>query len=405
METLPRFLPIPQGSFFLFGPLGTGKSTWLRYRFPEALFLDLLKPDLYRELSARPELMTEIVEAAAGEVVVVDEVQRIPELLNVVHSLIERRLGKRFILTGSSARKLRRGGVDLLAGRALLRTLHPFMAAEVPGFRLDTALTEGLLPLVVAAEDPRKALAAYATLYLEHEVKVEGWVRDVGSFARFLEAVSFSHAAVLNLSNVARECQVERRTADGYLEVLEDLLLCYRLPVFTRRAQRQTASHPKFYLFDTGVYRSLRPRGPLERSEEAEGPALEGLVAQHLRAWAAYSPGDLRLYFWRTRRGVEVDFVVYGEGTFWAVEVKNTRRVRPADLRSLAAFRADYPEAEALLLYRGEHRLKTGGVLCVPVEEFLAQLRPGRGLAEGLRPAAVESKEPTSPRPGKGTPQ
>jgi predicted AAA+ superfamily ATPase len=383
MELLSRFLHIPGQSCFLFGPRGTGKTTWLRHRFPDALVLDLLKPAVYRELSARPEHLAERVLAAAPGIVVIDEVQRVPELLNVVHDLIERRTGHRFILTGSSARKLRRGGVDLLAGRAVVRTLHPFMAAELPGFRLQTALREGLLPLVVAAPEPQDVLAAYAALYLEQEVQVEGWVRHVGQFGRFLEAVSFSHAAVLNVSNLARECQVERKTVAGYLEVLEDLLLAWRLPVFTRRARRRTAAHPKLYLFDAGVYRSLRPRGPADRPEEIEGAALEGLVAQHLRAWIAYSRRDCRLYYWRTRAGSEVDFVVYGADGFWALEVKSSSRVRPADLRSLNTFTSDYPECEPLLLYRGKERLKTGDVLCLPVEEFLLGLHPAKALDAG----------------------
>ena len=284
----------------------------------------------------------------------------------------------RYVLTGSSARKLRRGGVDLLGGRATLRTLHPFMAAEWPRFILNDALTLGLLPLVVDADDPQDVLRAYVSLYLEQEVMTEGMVRNLGGFARFLEAVSFSHAAVLNVSQVAREAEVKRKTVVGFLDILEDLLLAYRLEVFSRRAKRRTAAHPKFYLFDTGVFRSLRPAGPLDRPEEIEGAALEGLVAQHLRAWAAYSESDFQLYTWRTRSAVEVDFVLYGPHGFWAVEVKNTRRIRPADLRGLQTFREDYPEAAALLLYRGDRRIQRGDILCLPAERFLADLRPGQ---------------------------
>jgi len=382
MEYLPRFFGPPDQSFFLFGPRGTGKSSWVRNVLADALVVDLLKPNVFREMSARPERLGELVLAhPERDTVVVDEVQRVPELLNVVHELIEGQRDLRFVLTGSSARKLRRGGVDLLAGRAVYRTLHPFMAAELPSFDLESALVEGLLPMVVAAPDPADVLDAYATLYLEEEVKLEGWARDVGNFARFLEAASFSHAAVLNISNVARECQIERKTVAGYLEVLEDLLLSFRIPIFTRRAKRQTSAHPKFYLFDAGVYRSLRPKGPLDRSEEIDGAAFEGLVAQHVRAWIAYSGRDCELFYWRTRAGVEVDFVVYGRDGFWAIEVKNTATVRSQDLRALKSFRNDYPECTPLFLYRGEDRLLVDGVLCVPGEEFLRGLTPDRGLA------------------------
>jgi predicted AAA+ superfamily ATPase len=385
MEFTSRFFKVPKQSFFLFGPRGTGKSTWLRHVLPEALFVDLLRPEVFRELSARPERFRELVLGSAHRgTIVVDEVQRVPELLNVVHEIMAGPGVPRFVLTGSSARKLRRGGVDLLAGRAILCTLHPFMAAELPEFRMEEALARGLLPLVLDSERPDDTLRAYVSLYLEQEVQLEGWARNIGHFARFLEVVSFSHGAVLNVSNVARECQIERKTASAYVEVLEDLLLSFRLPVFTRRAQRHTAAHPKFFLFDSGVFRALRPKGPLDRPEEIEGAALEGLVAQHLRAWLAYSDQKATLFYWRTRSGAEVDFIVYGELGFWAIEVKNTSRVRPEDLRGLKSFAADYPECEAILLYRGKESLKIENLLCIPVADFLCKLRPSLGLTRSI---------------------
>jgi predicted AAA+ superfamily ATPase len=381
MATLGRFLHVPQQSFFLFGPRGTGKSTWLADSLPDALTANLLRPETYRELTARPERLRELVLGNPERTdVVLDEVQRVPELLPVVHDLIESAPYRRFILTGSSARKLRREGVDLLGGRAVLRTMHPFMAAELPAFDLERALALGLVPLIVMAADPGDALKAYANLYLEQEVQAEGLVRNIGSFARFLEAVSFSHATVLNVANLAREAQASRKTVEGYLSILEDLLLAWRMPVFTRKAQRATVAHPKLFLFDAGVFRSLRPAGPLDSPHEIDGAALEGLVAQHLRAWIAYGTGDFELSYWRTRSGVEVDFIVYGADGFWAIEVKNTRNVRGEDVRALRTFRSDYPECEPLLLYRGEDRLVVNGVRCVPVNAFLTSLRPGRAI-------------------------
>lgn len=385
MATIRRFLPFPGQSCFLFGPRGTGKTTWLEHELPGALLVNLLRPDVFRELQARPERLRELVLGNPDRAdVVVDEVQRVPQLLSVVHDLIESEQGRRFILTGSSARKLRRGGGDLLAGRAVLRTMHPFMASELSSFDLESSLRDGLVPLVVMATDPGDVLAAYASLYLEQEVQAEGMVRSLGGFTRFLEVVSFSHAAVLNMSNVAREAQVSRKTVEGYFEILEDLLLAFRLPVFTRRAQRATAAHPKFYFFDVGVFRSLRPHGPLDRPEEIEGAALEGLVAQHLRAWAAYSLADVELAYWRTRAGVEVDFVIYGAAGFWAVEVKNGATVRREDVRPLRAFLTDWPECEPILLHRGTDRVLIDGIRCIPVTEFLEQLDPGRGVTAGL---------------------
>ncbi len=385
MELQLRFFKVPSQSFFLFGPRGTGKSTWLRHELRDSLFVDLLQPETFRELSAHPERLKELMLGSPGQkTIVVDEVQRVPELLNVVHDLLTHSHQRRFILTGSSARKLRRGGVDLLAGRAVLRSLHPFMAAEITDFRLASALQQGLLPLVLASDRPEDTLRAYASLYLEQEVKIEGWTRNVGNFARFLEAASFSHGAVLNVSNVARECQIERKTVSAYVEVLEDLLLAFRIPIFTRRARRETVSHPKFYFFDAGVYRSLRPQGPLDRPEEIDGAAFEGLVAQHLRAWIAYSERQVDLFYWRTRSGVEVDFILYGKAGFWAIEVKNTDRVRPQDLKPLQAFLMDYPQCQPIFLYRGKNRLRINDIWCLPAEVFLRELLPSRDIAEAI---------------------
>lgn len=189
---------------------------------------------------------------------------------------------------------------------------------------------------------------------------------------------------MLNAAHVARECEVERKTVVAYIEVLEDLLLSFRLPPFTHRARRETTTHPKVYLFDAGVFRSLRPKGPLDHAHEIDGAALEGLVAQHLRAWLAYRLDDAQLFFWRTRSGVEVDFVIHGAAGFWAIEVKNSSRLRPEDLRGLDAFGTDYPQATLVLLYRGTRRERRGPVWILPVDEFLAALRPAKPLLAGV---------------------
>ncbi|MBM4061978.1 MAG: ATP-binding protein [Planctomycetes bacterium] len=383
MTEHPRFFQAPKGHFFLFGPRGTGKSTWLRQNLKGDLTIDLLDPPQERELQARPEVLRERVEGMARPgTIVIDEVQRAPGVLAVVHALIEeKKPGRRFVLTGSSARKLRRTGVDLLGGRAARKSMHPFLASELgDAFDLDQALGLGMVPGVLGDADPSQALRAYLALYVREEVKAEGLVRSLEAFGRFLEAISFSHAQPVNLANIARDCQQSRTTVGGYLEVLDDLLLAFRLPVFQRRAQRQLTSHPKFYWFDAGVYRSIRPAGQLDRPEEIAIAALEGLVAQHLRAWIDYGGLDLQLYFWRTKSGTEVDFVVYGKKGFWAIEVKNSGRVHEADLRGLAAFAEDYPQAQRLLLYRGKERRRVQGVLCMPCAEFLASLVPGKEL-------------------------
>jgi len=382
MELLPRFLTPPGNSFFLFGPRGTGKSTFIQQSFPDALYIDLLDVAQARSLAARPERLKELIAGRSKSThVVIDEIQRVPELLAFVHRLIESEKDLKFVLTGSSARKLKRTGVDLLGGRAVMRTMHPFMACEIGHrFELGQGLRYGLLPIVFAAEEPADVLRAYAALYIREEVQMEGLVRNMGHFSRFLEAISFSHASLLNIANIARDCEVERKTVEGYIQVLEDILLGWRLDIFRKRAKRELAGHPKFFLFDAGVFRSLRPAGPLDRSEEIEGQALEGLVAQHLRAWIAYSGMERELYYWRTRSGVEVDFIVYGQDGIWAIEVKNTGQIRPADLRGLLSFREEYPEAHTIFLYRGADRLLRNGILCLACDQFLMSLRPDRSL-------------------------
>lgn len=382
MEIISRFIPKISQSFFLFGPRGTGKSTWLINNFQETLYIDLLSPENYRIYSAKPERIIEIVNGNPGKkVVIIDEVQKVPEILTVVHQLIEMKRDLQFILTGSSSRKLKRTGIDLLAGRALLKTCHPFTAAELGKcFSLDKALKIGMLPIVWDADSPEDVLNTYAALYLREEVQMEGLVRNIGNFSRFLEAVSFSHGSVLNTSEVARECYVERKTVEGYLEILEDLLLSVRLPVFTKKAKRRLVSHPKFYYFDCGVFRSIRPSGPLDRPEEIAGPALEGLILQHLRAWNAYSGDKNHIYYWRTKSGNEVDFVVYGTNEFSAIEVKHSMKINSRDLKSLLSFKEDYPDTKLFLLYRGKEMLEMNGVKCLPCHYFLTQLVPGKVL-------------------------
>ncbi|MBM3610933.1 MAG: ATP-binding protein [Alphaproteobacteria bacterium] len=382
MTLIRRHFKDPDQSFFLFGPRGTGKSTLIRSLYKEAIWVDLLKPEILRGYLARPEKLEELINGNPHKKnVVIDEIQKAPQLLSVIHHLIEQKKGLKFILTGSNARKIKRMHADLLGGRALKKELYPFMASELGDqFSLEVALSTGMLPLLVASKNPQETLAAYSALYVHEEVQTEGFIRSIEDFSRFLEAVSFSHGSILNTSNIARECDVKRKTVEGFLDVLEDLLLSFKVPVFTKRAVRSTSTHPKFYLFDVGLYKGLRPRGLLDRPEEIEGMALEGLVAQHLRAWINYGSARHTLSFWRTRSGTEVDFIVYGELGFWALEVKNAQTVRSSDLKSLEAFLSEYPEAKAFLLYRGKEILKRNNVLCVPVDIFLRQLLPNQAL-------------------------
>ena len=254
--------------------------------------------------------------------------------------------------------------------------MYPFIASELgEQFSLEKALQVGLVPIIWEANDPLEKLKTYVALYLKEEVQAEGLVRHIGNFARFMEVASFSHGSLLNTTEISREAQVKRQTVDNYLQILEDLLLAFTLSVFTRRTKRALVSHSKFYYFDTGIFRYLRPKGILDREAELEGPALEGLVAQHLRAWVQSQRETHQLSFWRTRTQLEVDFVVYGPKGFWALEVQRGKILSPSDMNGLKAFQEEYPEAKCCLLYTGDQRTTYRGFLCIPIKEFLLNLK------------------------------
>lgn len=366
--------PPPGKSFFLFGPRGTGKTSWLRRRFPDAVYLDLLESEVYTALLASPQRLDGMVPPGHRGWVVVDEVQKVPALLDEIHRLIERR-HLRFAITGSSARKLKRANVNLLAGRALTLRMHPLTSEEIGAdFDLGRSLRSGRLPAAYVEPHPQAFLKSYVQTYLREEVQQEGLTRNLAAFSRFLEAASFSQGSPLNVSAVARECHVDRKVVEDYFSIVEDLLIAVRLPVFRRRAKRKIVAHPKFYFFDAGVYRAIRPGGPLDTPEEIDGAALETLVLQELRAANDYHELGYDLSYWRTHGGVEVDFVLYGERGMWAIEVKRAARVGDADLAGLAAFRADYPMAHALLLYTGTREYHDRGVHILPAEAALPRL-------------------------------
>lgn len=379
-----RIFQEPKTSYFLFGPRGTGKSTFAAQKHPEALLIDLRLHKEKLRFTTNPDELISLVHALPDNTtIVIDEIQKVPELLSVIHILIEEKRGCKFILTGSSARKLKREGVDLLGGRALKKTMHPFMAIEIKDkFNLEEALTYGLLPLRFDIPDPKDLMETYISLYIEEEVKAEGLIRRIEPFSRFLQALSFSHSSILNVTNIARECQVKRTTVDSWISIVEDMLLINQITVFTHRSKRELSSHPKLYFFDPGVYRALRPYSIGDTLTELDGLALEGLVAQHLFAWKDYTSEKHSLHFWRTRSGVEVDFVILGPLGFWAIEVKNSTQVTLSDLSPLVSFMEDYPEATALFLYRGKERLYKKRILCIPCEEFLKELEPNQPIAQ-----------------------
>ena len=364
----------PDSSFFLLGPRGAGKSTWVRQQFPDAVYVDLLKDSVFSDLAAHPDRLSAMALAGADQWFVIDEVQKLPALLDEVHRLIEKD-HRHFVLTGSSARKLKRSGANLLAGRARSLEMHPLTASELGSrFDLQHSIRYGQLPTVYGASDPQDYLKSYVGTYLKEEVQQEALVRNIGVFAKFLEAASFSQASILNIQNVADDCGLSRKTAENHFNLLEDLLLAVRLPVFQRRAKRKMAQHCKFYFFDAGVYRSIRPKGPLDPESEIDGAAIETLVMQELRATNANLGLGYQLSYWRTQDKREVDFVLYGERGMIGIEVKRSSRLREEELEHLQVFLKDYPEAKGYFFYGGEQEYQIGRIKVMPLGKALAQL-------------------------------
>ena len=367
-------IPPKAKSFFLFGPRGTGKTTWVKSVFPKAIYIDLLEAELFNDLLANPQRLGNFIPKDFQDWVIIDKVQRIPELLSEVHRLIEKYKYK-FVLTGSSARKLRQKGHNLLAGRALTYPMYPLTVPELgEDFNFNHSLRYGQLPSVYTEENPKRYLESYVKTYLEEEVRQEGLTRNLGAFTRFLESASFSQGSTLNISSVARECSIERKVVENYFTILEDLLIAYRISVFTRKTKRRLVAHPKFYFFDVGVYRTLRPMGPLDMPEVIDGVAFETLFFQELMAVNSALGLGYTIYYWRTSNNMEVDFILYGEKGILAFEVKRTGKVIGPMLSGLKSFLRDYPMANAYFIYGGERRVRDGDIEILPINDALKKL-------------------------------
>ena len=377
----PRLTAVPSRSFFLFGVRGTGKSTWARATLRGGPYVDLLEERRYQELLANPGLLAlELGEAAAGSFVVLDEVQRVPALLNEVHRLIEtRRL--RFALLGSSARKLRAAGTNLLAGRALRKAMHPLTPHEMGrDFDLEAALRFGTLPLLVAADDRRAVLESYVQLYVRQEIQSEALVRNLPGFIRFLPIAALFHGQVVNVSGIARDCGVARTTVEGYLEILEDTLLTFRLPAFEARLRVRERHHPKLYWVDPGLVRAAkRQLGPV--AVEERGPLFEGLVLHLLRAYGEEQELFDEVFYWAPAQAArtEVDFLLRRGREYLAVEVKSQDRFAMSMAAGLRAIGELPGVVRRVLVYRGARSLKTeDGIEVWPFERFDATVAAGR---------------------------
>ena len=372
-----RLAQVPDRSFFLLGLRGVGKSTWARSALPGALRLDLLDEALYMDLLADPSLFRHLLsDVARGEWVVVDEVQRIPALLNEVHRLIEER-GVRFALLGSSARKLKTAGTNLLAGRALRKAMHPLTPAELgDDFSLDDALRYGTIPLVWTASDRREVLQSYTQLYLREEIRAEAAVRNLSGFVRFLPTAAAMHAQVLNAASIARDAGLARPTVNGYIEILEDTLLAVRLPAFEARLRVRERRRPKLYWADPGLVRAVKRQfGPV--AAEERGALLEGWILGLLRAHNEHQSVYDDIGYWAaTESAAEVDFVLTREGEHLAIEVKAADRYHTAMLKGLRAV-ADLPGlARRILAYRGRRAFRTeDGIDVWPLDDLHQALK------------------------------
>lgn len=366
---------LKHGSLFLFGPRQTGKTTFLKQAYPDAKFYNLLDQKLFRQFSAHPEDLRQSL-SKTDRLVIIDEVQKLPALLDEVQLLIDQNKQQRFILTGSSARKLMRGQANLLGGRALLCKMHPLVYPEFDTHDLNRRLRYGSLPGVYLSKAPEELLDAYAGTYLREEIQAEGIARNIQSFSRFLEVAALTNGQVVNYSKVGSDAQVSARTVQSYYEVLSDTLIGSLLPPFRLLHSRKTVSAPKFFFFDIGVVNALQGRFQIAPRTAEYGKALEHLIFLELQAYIDYHRLKSKLSYWRTYTGLEVDFVI---GNSLAIEVKATERVREADLLPLRALKSESKIKQQLVVCRESSiRVTADGIKIMPVETFLDQLWDGR---------------------------
>ena len=359
-------------SCFLFGPRQCGKTSLVRETLPDAHVFDLLSGDTFTRLARNSNYIEET--CGDGRPVVIDEIQKMPSLLDEVHRLIEEK-GIRFLLTGSSARKLRKGGVNLLGGRARIRNLHPFSASELgTSFNLDRALSHGLVPGIWGSDDPDEDLAGYVSLYLEQEIMQEGATRNLPAFSRFLEVAALSSGEQINYQAIASDAQIARSTVQEYFKILKDTLLAREVPVWQKGRSRKTVETAKFYLFDTGVAHRLQGRRELVPGTAEYGHAFESWILHEISSYADTFRRDAEIAYWRTRTNLEVDFVVDGEV---AIETKTTRNATKDDLRGLRAIGEEGQFLHRILVCREPRPRDVEGIVILPWQEFIARLWSG----------------------------
>lgn len=365
-------------SLFLWGARQTGKSTLLKALYPDSLWFDLLQTDVFARLQRNPSQLREIIVASQPKApVVIDEIQKIPALLDEVHWLIENE-HTRFILSGSSPRKIIRSQANLLGGRALRYELFPLVSNEIPDFSLLRALNHGLLPRHYLSENPVKLIESYIGNYLRDEIMAEARLRNVSSFSRFLEVAAFSNGEMVNYSNIASESAVSAPTVKEYFQILEDTLIGRFLPSFQKRPKRRVILAPKFYFFDVGIVNYLLKRGKIEMGSESFGNPFEHFIYQELFAHSHYSGAQYPLYYWRTASQIEIDFVL-GDHEI-AIEVKSTKNATPRHAKGLMRFAEEYTVKKQLLVTNDSFPRQMGKTLVLPWNIFLQKLWAGEIL-------------------------
>ncbi len=363
-------------SLFLWGARQTGKSTLLKSLFPNALWFDLLKSDVFTRYQNSPSQFREAILATTSNgLVIVDEIQKIPALLDEIHWLIENHQ-TRFILSGSSARKIVRSGANLLGGRALRYELYPLIATEIPNFDLLNALNNGLLPRHYLAENPKKMIEAYISNYLKEEIVAEAKIRNINAFSRFLEAAAFSNGEIVNQTNIAAECGVSAPTVAAYFQILEDTLIGRFLPSYQKKPKRRVINAPKFYYFDIGIANYLLKRGKIEIGSEAFGNSFEHFIYQELFAHSKYSNLNYSISYWRTTSQIEVDFILGNHQV--AIEVKGTDNVQTRHIKGLIQFSEEYSAKKLIIVSNDPLERLIGNVLVLPWKRFLEKLWAGQ---------------------------
>lgn len=359
-------------SVFLWGARQVGKTTLLEQLYPQARYYDLLQANEFERFLRRPSILAEELESMKeGELVIIDEIQKVPHLLDEIHALIHKKK-IRFILSGSSPRKLIRSGANLLGGRALKKILFPLVSAEIPDFDMVKSVNNGMIPRHYMINNPWERFRAYIGVYLNEEIREEALSRSLKSFSRFLEIAALSNGEMIVYKNIAQDCGIDHRTVKDYFEILNDTLIGYLIPGFTASVKRRAIQAPKFYFFDVGIANYLLNRKNLLPGTEIFGHSFEHLILQEIIAFLGYAQSTENLTYWRTSSGYEVDAII-GNGRI-AIEIKSTDEVKSRHLKGLQAFKEDFPEARLIIVSLDKYSRLMNGVEIIPAEQFLKSL-------------------------------